>query len=72
MLAKKEGTNIIVHCKVAYFENRELINKVLYFRIEYTNEVIYIKIKIKEHSGNIILRILPDDEYIYFMKMTLG
>lgn len=72
MLAKKAGNNIIVHCKVNYFENKELIDRIMYFRIEYTNEIIYVKFKIEEHLDEIVLKILPDDEYIYFMRMTLG
>lgn len=72
MIAKKTGNNIIVHCKVAYFENMELINRIMYFRIEYISEIIYVKFKIEEHLNKIVLKILPDDEYIDFMKMTLG
>ncbi len=72
MLAKKAGNSIIEHCKVTYFENRELIDRIVYFRIEYTNEIVYVKFKIEEHLNKIVLKILPDDEYIDFMKMTLG
>nr|DAG15996.1 MAG TPA: hypothetical protein [Caudoviricetes sp.] len=76
IVVKLRGISSAVLGVVDYYKYIIFLNKTLYIRIRYTstygNQVVYTKLKLEEHQGGIRIIILPDDEYIDFMKMTLG
>ena len=76
IIAKLKGSSSVVLGVIDHSKYRIFLNKTLYIRIRYTNtygnQDVYTKIKPEEYKGSIRIIILPDDDYIDFMKMTLG
>lgn len=78
--AKDSMRKRVVSFLPTYFKNKRLLNRILWLHFKYDEQDLfctytkdeYIKCKLEEHGGKIIIRVLPDDEYIDFMKMTLG
>lgn len=74
--AKLRGISSFCFCKVAYFKYEGIMNKTLYIRVKYDDiyglQDMYTKIQIRKHLGRLMIDILPDDDYIAFMEMTLS